>query len=107
MIVIAFLSTTIWLYYLIFLLFGFGQSGSIIGEMILGMELGEEEERPSYIGLARSIPGIFTLLAPIMGGVLIEWLGYRPMFLIAGFFLIISMGFLYRVHERSDFAEQA
>jgi MFS family permease len=99
--VIAFLSRTIWPYYFIFLFFGFAQSGSIIGEMILGMELGKEEERPTYIGLARSLPGFFVLFAPIMGGILIEWLGYRSMFLVALTFLIISMGFLSRVHERT------
>jgi MFS family permease len=98
--VIAFFSGTIWLYYIIFLLYGFAQSGSVIGEMILGMELGREEERPSYIGLARSLPGIFVLIAPILGGILIEWLGYQPMFLIAVTLLIVSMFFLYRVHER-------
>jgi MFS family permease len=101
MILIAFLSTNIWHYYIVFLLFGFAQSGSIIGEMILGMELGDEEDRPSYIGLARSIPGVVILFAPIMGGVLIEWLGYQPMFIVALAFLIVSIAFLYRVQDRT------
>ncbi len=100
MIVIAFLSDTIWFFYIAFLLYGFAQSGSIIGEMILGMELGSEEERPIYIGLARSIPGIVILIAPIMGGVLIEWVGYQPTFLIAILFLVLSIGILYRVKEQ-------
>jgi MFS family permease len=82
-ILLAFISPGVWAIYVLFFILGFAQSGYIIGELILGMELGPEEDRAIYIGLVRSLPGIFILTAPLLGGLLVEQLGYRSMFVIA------------------------
>jgi len=98
--VLSLLSMNVWIYYLVFLCYGFAQSGFIIGEMILGMELGTEKDRPLYIGLARSIPGVFILIAPIIGGIFVQWVGYQNMFLVAMIFYFIAIIVLFQVHER-------
>ncbi len=104
--ILAFISPNIWLFYLVFLLLGFSQSGGIIGDLILGMELGTEEDRPIYLGLARSLPGVMVLIAPLVAGTLVEWVGYRQMFLISFGFSLMSFFFLLRVKERRDPANE-
>jgi MFS family permease len=69
-ILLAFFSPGLWSIYLLFFIFGFAQSAYVIGGLIIGMELGPDDERPIYIGLARTIPGFVILVAPIIGGLL-------------------------------------
>jgi MFS family permease len=85
----ALLSPGTWSIYLIFFILGFAQSGYIIGELIIVMELGPDSERPIYIGLARTLPGLFMLVAPLIGGALVNRYDYSVMFLVA---LILSIG---------------
>ena len=81
--VLALISPSVWVYDLIFLIFGFAQSGYMVGEMLMAMGLGPESERSLYLGLVRTIPGFFVLIAPLIGGVIIESLSYPAMFLTA------------------------
>ena len=97
---------SIYVYYLVFLLFGFAQAGYIIGELVLGMELGPEENRPIYLGLARTIPGVFILIAPIIGGAVVTWAGYQVMFLVALTLTLIGSLFLLRVSRHRRRVEQ-
>lgn len=87
---LAFISPAAWAIYVIFFLFGFAQSAYMIGDLVIGMELGPEEKRPSYIGMARTIPGLVILMSPILGGILIKLIDYQLMFLIA--FVISIVG---------------
>jgi len=98
--IMALFSSSVEVLYLIFLVFGFAQSGYMIGELILGMELGTEANRPIYLGLARSVPGVVILIAPLIGGVIITLVGYRIMFLVALIFSMVGIWFLSRVKER-------
>ncbi len=97
--VIAIIAPVVWVYYLVFLLLGFSQSGYMIGELMLGLVLGKESQRPIYLGLARSIPGLFILIAPIVGGALATWIGYQNMFWVAILFSLIDLAFLFGVKE--------
>jgi len=89
---LAFITPGVWAIYILFIILGVAQAFYLIGELILGMELGPEEERAVYIGLTRSIPGIFILLAPLLGGFLVEQFGYKAMFLTA--FVVSLIGFI-------------
>ena len=91
----------IWSIYGVFLIFGFSQSGNIIGELVLAMELGKEEERPIYMGLARSIPGLFILFAPLIGGTIVNIAGYPMMFLISLCLTALGLLVLLKVELRS------
>ncbi len=49
----------------------------------MGMGLGPESERSLYLGLVRTIPGLFVLIAPLIGGAIVEVVNYPVMFLVA------------------------
>lgn len=97
---LAFSSPGVWSIYIIFLILGFAQSSYVLGELIIAMELGPEEERPIYIGLARTLPGILILIAPLIGGVLVGQFGYRVMFLVAIGFSLAGIVILLGVKDR-------
>jgi MFS family permease len=103
---LAHLSPGVWSIYLIFFIFGFAQSGYMIGGLVIGMELGPVEERPIYIGLARSLPGLIILIAPITGGVLVSQFGYQTMFLVALLFALGGAILLLGVKDRQKTAIQ-
>jgi len=42
-----------------------------------------EEERPLYIGMANTLPAPATILAPVVGGLLADAVGYHAMFLLS------------------------
>ena len=52
------------------------------------MEFSSETDRPTYIGMSKTLTGPFLLIAPVLGGVLVQLWGYPTMFMTA---LIISM----------------
>lgn len=90
---LALISPNIWGIYVLFLFLGFAQSGYMLGEMILGMELGPEEDRAIYIRLTRSLPGFVILFAPLLGGFFVDRLGYSVMFIVA--LIATAMGFVH------------
>ncbi len=79
---------TLWGVYVIFAVMSFAHSGEYIADQNFAMEFGSEEERPTYIGMSKTLTGPFFLLAPIIGGSLIQFWGYDSMFLTA---LILSL----------------
>jgi ATP/ADP translocase len=52
------------------------------------MEFSSEKDRPTYIGMSKTLTGPFFLVAPIVGGSIIQLWGYKSMFLVA---LIVSV----------------
>ncbi len=74
---------TLWALYLVFALMSFAHSGEYIADQNFAMEFGTEENRPTYIGMSKTLTGPFFLLAPIIGGSLVQFLGYKSMFMAA------------------------
>ena len=74
---------SLWTLYLVFALMSFAHSGEFIADQNFAMEFGTEENRPTYIGMSKTLTGPFFLLAPIIGGSLIQFWGYNSMFLAA------------------------
>jgi MFS family permease len=99
-ILLAILSKTIWAYYGVFLLMGLSSSGSIMGDLMLVMELGDDARRPTYLGLARTLPGIFLLIAPMLAGVIVKTSGYLVMFIVTLVFMGLGLAFLLPVKDR-------
>jgi MFS family permease len=59
-----------------------------------------DEDRPTYIGLTNTLLAPATALAPLLGGWLVVWLGYVPMFALAALLACLGAGLLAsRVHE--------
>jgi MFS family permease len=70
-------------FYVVFALAGIANSGLWTTTMALTVEFGSPAERPYYIGLSNTLVAPATLLAPIIGGVLADWLGYGATFGVA------------------------
>ncbi len=96
---VAIFSKNIWLYYLVFALFGLYQSGVGIGDNMLIMELGEESLRPTYLGMGRTLTGSFLLLAPVLAGSLVARFDYITMFVVSAFFIAIATLLMTRVKD--------
>jgi MFS family permease len=72
----------LWLY-LVFILMNLSIAGLSISRMSLIMEFGGAERLPTFVALANTLLALPILLAPVMGGWVIEGLGYRWLFLLA------------------------
>ena len=79
---------SIWGLYIVFGIISFAHSGEFIADQNIAMEFGKEADRPTYIGMSKTLIGPFLLVAPIIGGGIVKLWGYKSMFLTA---LIISM----------------
>ena len=40
-------------------------------------------QRPIYVGLSNTLIALISLIAPILGGVIAQYLGYEPLFVVA------------------------
>ena len=78
----------IWGLYIVFSIISFAHSGEFIADQNIAMEFGREAERPTYIGMSKTLTGPFLLIAPILGGALVSFFGYQTMFMTA---LVISV----------------
>jgi MFS family permease len=58
------------------------QSGTSVGGMGLLLDLAPTRDRALYVGLANSVLGV-ALLSTSVGGLLVDWLSYRGVFLLA------------------------
>ena len=78
----------VWGLYAAFGVISVAHSGEYLADQNIAMEFGKEEERPTYIGMSKTLTGPFYLVAPIMGGGIVKLWGYQAMFFTA---LIISV----------------
>lgn len=97
---IAILARSIWVYYLVFALFGLYWAGLNIGDSMLVMEIGDEGMRPTYLGMARTLTGGFLLVAPVLSGWLVERFNYEVMFAVSMIFVLISSVLIVAVKDR-------
>ena len=86
-----------WLLYAVFALLGFSNAVSVISDFNLAMEFGPEVERPTYVGLARTSTGPALLIAPLIGGLIAQSIGYPVMFATS---LCFAAGGLYLLTRR-------
>lgn len=98
--VIAILARSIWVYYLVFAMFGLYWAGLNVGDSMLVMEIGDEGRRPTYLGMARTLTGGFLLVAPVLSGWLVERFSYDVMFSVSFVFVIISSVLIVAVKDR-------
>jgi MFS family permease len=83
MLMLAFLAPGPGWFFPVFFLSGAVNAGTFISSISIVYEFTTPENRPTYIGLANTIPGIVVALAPLIGGWLAGSLGYRSMFILA------------------------
>jgi MFS family permease len=77
-----------------FALLSISTSANSVSRMNIILEFCEPEDRPTYIGLTNTLLAPAQTLAPILGGALATWLGYRGMFLTAAALSVLGAAFL-------------
>jgi MFS family permease len=70
-------------FYLVFALAGFTNGVLWTSVLTLTVEFGSETERPYYIGLANTLIAPATLIAPVIGGALVDLAGFSATFGLA------------------------
>jgi MFS family permease len=84
---------------LVFVLVGFaGGAGRIINNNLL-LEIAPAAERPTYIGFLNTILGLATVV-PILGGTLIDRVGYEPVFAGAAAFAVCAFAATFGLSSR-------
>ncbi len=89
--VVAVIAPTMGWFYLVFGLTGFSNSVLWATSMSLTAEFGSESERPYYIGLTNTLIGPVALVAPLLGGVIVDNISFTAMFLVSGAAGLFSM----------------
>ena len=87
-------TTSIWGLYLVFGIISFAYSGEYIADQNIAMEFGSEADRPTYIGMSKTLIGPFILIAPLIGGGLVNIWGYQTMFVTALVLSVIAFGII-------------
>jgi MFS family permease len=94
------LAPNAWIYYLVFVMFGLNSAGMVLGDSILVMELGDEKQRATYVGLTRTLTGVFVLVAPFVAGWLVEGFSYPVMFGVSVMFTVVGTLLFARVKDQ-------
>ncbi|MEI6310423.1 MAG: MFS transporter [bacterium] len=88
--VLAIIAPSPWWFFPIFFLSGAVSAGTLISGRSIVYEFTDAENRPTYIGLANTIPGIVVAVAPLIGGCLVGAMSYRSMFILAAIIGVVS-----------------
>jgi MFS family permease len=67
---------------LVFVLQGVHMSARVIGAMSYLLEIAPSRERVLYVGFAHGIVGV-AFFSAALSGALVDWLGFRPLFLVS------------------------
>ena len=78
----------------IFFLRGAVMAGTFISGISIVYEFTDAENRPTYIGLANTIPGFAGAIAPLIGGWLAGTINYQVMFTLSAIIGMISWALL-------------
>jgi MFS family permease len=90
LLVLAIFAPSPWWFFPIFFLRGAVNAGTFISGISIVYEFSDAENRPTYIGLANTIPGVAGSLAPLIGGWLAGVMGYRSMFILSAIIGAVS-----------------
>lgn len=95
LLILAVTATSAWWFFLIFFLLGAVNASAFVSGISIVYEFTDAENRPTYIGLANTIPGLAGTIAPLIGGWLVGVIGYQAMFTLAAAIGIVSWGLLH------------
>jgi MFS family permease len=79
----------------VFALRGISMAGTFVSGMSLPLEFSEPKDRPTYIGLAGTIPGAAGAISPILAGLLASFAGYPILFVVSIILAFGSLGFMH------------
>ena len=81
--------------YLVFASVGALSASDILAAIGITMEFAAPEDRPTYMGLANTVPGVFALFSPMIGGWIAGSLGYPATFVTAAAFGLLAVAVLH------------
>ena len=81
--ILAILAPSAWWFFVIFFLRGAINAGTLVSGISIVYEFTTAENRPTYIGMANTIPGVAGALAPLVGGWLAGAVSYQAMFVVS------------------------
>jgi MFS family permease len=93
---IMLMATEVTWFYVAFALAGAANATFWSVAIALTLEFGEEHEKPLYIGLANTLVAPVSLLAPVVGGALVQQFGFHATFLmsvLAGLLMVVVLQF--------------
>lgn len=93
-ILLAIFSSSIYLFYGVFFIFGWSFSAYFISSMGIVLEFSTPEMRPTYIALTNTIKAPFMSLSPLLGGFLADKIGFPSVFVITIFILLAGIVYL-------------
>jgi len=85
----------LWMY-LTFVAVGALLGGERLSAIAIAMEFSSPEDRPTYLGLANTVPGVFSALAPLLGAAIASAAGYHGTFLVGAAFGLLAVAILHR-----------
>jgi len=65
-------------------------AADLLSGIAITMEFSHPDDRPTYIGLANTLPGLFSAVAPLLGGWIAARAGYTMLFLAAAGLSVIT-----------------
>jgi MFS family permease len=92
--VLAWNATSILWFYPIFILTGLANVSIWTIGMVMTVDFGTETERPLYIGLSQTLTAPATIIAPLIGGWIVDAAGFIPTFSISIIISIVMIGIL-------------
>jgi MFS family permease len=81
--------------YAVFAAAGALTAADIVSMLGIVMEFTEPDDRPTYMGLASTIPGLFAAIAPVIGGWIASRSTYRMTFLVAAILTLAAWAVLH------------
>jgi MFS family permease len=69
-------------FYVVFALRGAYLAGSLLSGIAIALEFSAPDMRPTYIGLNSTFSGVAAVLAPLVGSLLADLLGFQALFFI-------------------------
>ena len=82
-------------FFVVFFFRGVNQAGNFLAGISIVMEFSEPEKRPTFIGLANTIPGIAGGIAPLLGGWMASVTGYPWLFALSAAIGVLAFGLLH------------
>jgi MFS family permease len=86
--------STGWLYP-VFILSGLANVAYWTTGMAITVEFGNEENRPTYIGLSNTLVAPFTIIAPLIGGWISQTAGFQTTFMVSAVGGLVVAGLLF------------
>ncbi len=96
---VAFLGPWAWCMYLAFGLAGASSSACMMGVVYLPMEMGGQDNVPTYVGISSLVRAPMGALAPLLAGVYLERFPYPPLFVFCALSGVLGAFLLARYVE--------